>query len=220
VEAVRSIRIHLPDRPGALSSIGTALAVHGVNIARLHVVSHEGETVIDDLDLAATSAHAISRAIAGFHHDVRVECFDSAMGDPVLAVAHGIGAVAAAASCEAALQALAGWALSVVRADAGAIFEVAAAGVRPVAGAPSGALSTVQSAALRAAAESDAGAALPPAAEGPPLRLPASRLSTPLPPAWELRSCSPSRAVRRCRSPPAKLPAWPPSRRPPGASLP
>jgi hypothetical protein len=153
VEAVRSIRIHLPDRPGALSSIGTALAVHDVNIARLHVVSHEGDIAVDDLDLTAESTRAIDRAIAGFHPDVRVEWFDSALGDPVLAAARGLGAVACAPTRDAALQAFAGWALNVVRADAGAVLEVTPDGIRPVAGAPLGGLSQAAAAAIRRATE-------------------------------------------------------------------
>ncbi|WBL36266.1 ACT domain-containing protein [Tepidiforma flava] len=62
---VRSIRITMPDRPGALSAVTTALAAHRVDIVRLDVVSHEGEYVVDDLLLEAATAEDIGAAIGG-----------------------------------------------------------------------------------------------------------------------------------------------------------
>jgi hypothetical protein len=156
MDVVRSIRIHLPDRPGSLSSISTALAVHEVNIARLHVVSHEGPTVIDDLDLTATSAQAIDRAIAGFYPDVRVECFDTTLGDPVVSVARGLAAMASAANGESAMQALVGWALSVVRADVGALLHVTDGAITQLAGAHLAAFSPREVSAFRSVAENGA----------------------------------------------------------------
>jgi hypothetical protein len=153
MEVTRSIRVHLPDRPGALSSISTALAVHDVNIARLHVVSHEGPVVIDDLDLTAGSERDIDRAIGGFYPDVRVEMFDSTLGDPTLSVAEGLAAIATAATDESAQLAMAGWVLSIVRADAAALLSVTESDVTHAAGAPLAELAAIEAAAVREAVE-------------------------------------------------------------------
>ena len=135
MEAVRSIRIHLPDRPGSLSSISTALAVHDVNIVRLRVVSHEGATVVDDLDLAAATENDLDRAIAGFYPDVRVERFERTLGDPVASASRAFAAIAAAPTLDAALRELAAFAPDIVRADSGVLFEMRAGALTGVAAA-------------------------------------------------------------------------------------
>src|SRR5512143_3097134 len=96
--AYRAIRIHMPDRPGALSAISTALAAHQVDIVRLDVVSHEGSTVVDDLVLSAASQEDIGSAIGGFHPEVSIRTFDEIIGDPALEMGTALGSVAASPS--------------------------------------------------------------------------------------------------------------------------
>lgn len=113
----RAIRIQMPDRPGALSSISTALAAHQVDIVRLDVVSHEGEMVVDDLLLAAACQEDIGGAIGGFHPEVSVRTFEETAGDPALEMGTALGHVAATASIENARAAAVAGAVRLGRAD-------------------------------------------------------------------------------------------------------
>lgn len=115
--AYRAIRIHTPDRPGALSAISSALAAHQVDIVRLDVVSHEGATVVDDLVLAAAGQEDIGRAIGSFYPEVSVRTFDEVTGDPALQMGASLGAIAASSTIGGARESLLQGALHVSRAD-------------------------------------------------------------------------------------------------------
>ncbi len=124
----RAIRIHMPDRPGALSAISSALAAHQVDIVRLDVVSHDDSTVVDDLVLAAVSQDDIGRAIGGFYPEVSVRTFDEVSGDPSLESAAGLRAVASASDITSAREALLRGAIRVSRADNALLLSVTSAG--------------------------------------------------------------------------------------------
>lgn len=124
----RAIRIHMPDRPGALSAISSALAAHQVDIVRLDVVSHDDSTVVDDLVLAAVSQDDIGRAIGGFYPEVSVRTFDEVSGDPSLEIAAGLRAVASASEITSAREALLRGAIRVSRADNALLLSVTPAG--------------------------------------------------------------------------------------------
>lgn len=135
MEVIRSVRVYLPDRPGALSAVTAALASHGVNILRLRVVSNDEGVAVDDLELAAGTTHEIETAMAAFPPDVSAITLGAGLGDPVLAATRGLGAVATAPNRGIAEQRLAGWALSVLRADAASLVAVTESGARHVSGA-------------------------------------------------------------------------------------
>jgi hypothetical protein len=113
----RSIRIQMPDRPGALSAVSTALAVQGVNIVRLDIMGHDGDSVVDDLLLSGPDLESIGRAIGSFQPDVTVRTFDEAGGDPTLMLGEGILAAAAARDRSQALDAVLQHARVLARAD-------------------------------------------------------------------------------------------------------
>ena len=122
--AYRSIRIQMPDRPGALSTISAALAAHGVDIVRLDVVSHEGSLVVDDLLLGAANPEDIGAAIGSFYPEVTVRTFESLVGDPALEVGNSLGRVAAAGSVDGArAEAIAG-AARIGRAEGAVLLRV------------------------------------------------------------------------------------------------
>ena len=135
MELIRSIRVYLPDRPGALSALTAALASHGVNILRLRIVSSDEGVAVDDLELAASTTHEIETAMAAFPTDVSAITLGAGLGDPVLAATRGLGAIATAANRGIAEQRLAGWVLSVLRADAASLVAVTESGARHVSGA-------------------------------------------------------------------------------------
>ncbi len=124
----RSIRVHMADRPGALSAITAALAAHGVDIVRLDVVSHEGETVVDDLYLSADDEEAIYRATHSFYGDVAVRGFESAGGDIPNAMATALAAIAAARSPVEAAGLTAAGALTVVNGDEALLLRCSSSG--------------------------------------------------------------------------------------------
>jgi hypothetical protein len=124
----RAIRIQMPDRPGALSAISTALAAHQVDIVRLDVVSHEGDLVVDDLVLGAASQEDIGAAIAGFYPEVTVRTFDDIAGDPALEMGTTLGHVAASASVETARAAALVGATRIARCDDALLLRATAAG--------------------------------------------------------------------------------------------
>lgn len=126
--AQRAIRIHMPDRPGALSAISSALAAHQVDIVRLDVVSHEGATVVDDLVLAAASQDDIGRAIGSFYPEVSVRIFDEVTGDPARQMGSSLGAVASGRGVENAREALLQGALRIARADDAVLLRAAPGG--------------------------------------------------------------------------------------------
>ncbi len=131
----RSIRITMPDRPGALSAIATALAAHRVDIVRLDVISHEGDVVVDDLLLEAESAQAIGAAIGAFWPDVAVRTFDAPFGDAAVEMGMVIGAVTGAPSPSEARSRLAAGLVRSMRADRGAVVRlIDTGGFVPVAG--------------------------------------------------------------------------------------
>ncbi len=138
--AYRAVRIQMPDRPGALSAISAALAAHRVDIVQLDVVSHEGETVVDDLLLAAGSAHDIGAAIGGFHPDVFVRTFDSIAGDPALEMGRGLAEVAASTSLSEGRVAARLAAARIARAESAILMRLTDAGgfemLGPGVGAP------------------------------------------------------------------------------------
>lgn len=113
----RAIRIHMPDRPGALSAISSALAAHQVDIVRLDVVSHEGETVVDDLILSAATQEDIGRAVGSFYPEVTVRTFEHISGDPALEMGDTLRAIAAARDLAEARSALLRGAGRLARAD-------------------------------------------------------------------------------------------------------
>lgn len=119
--AYRSIRIQMPDRPGALSAISTALAVHGVDIVRLDVVSHVGDDVVDDLFLSGSSQDAIGQAIGSFQPDVIVRTFDGNSGDPALEMGLGLTAAARAATAQEAIESVRSHGLVLGRADTASV---------------------------------------------------------------------------------------------------
>lgn len=119
--AYRSIRIQMPDRPGALSAISTALAVHGVDIVRLDVVSHPAGDVVDDLFLSGPSQEVIGQAVGSFQPDVIVRTFDQMSGDPALEMGLGLAAAARAAAPGEALEAVRTHGLVIGRADTAAL---------------------------------------------------------------------------------------------------
>lgn len=135
MEVIRSIRVSLPDRPGALSGVTAALAAHGVNILRLRIVSNEDGVAVDDLELSAAAVTDIETAMAAFPPDVSAVTLGAGLGDPVLAATRGLGAVATAANRGIAEQRLAGWVLSVLRADAASLIDIDEQGARHVSGA-------------------------------------------------------------------------------------
>lgn len=120
----RSIRIQMPDRPGALSAISTALAVQGVDIIRLDIVGHNGGMVVDDLLVAGPSQEAIGQAIGSFQTDVVVKTFEDTGGDPTLTMADGLMGVARSPNGSAALESTMAHARKLGRADA--VFVAAA----------------------------------------------------------------------------------------------
>ena len=122
--AYRAIRIQMPDRPGALSSISTALAAHRVDIVRLDVVSHEGDAVVDDLVLHAASQDDIGAAISGFWPEVTVRTFDGIAGDPALEMGTNLARVAASVSIEQARAATLTGATGIIRADAALLLRL------------------------------------------------------------------------------------------------
>jgi hypothetical protein len=119
--AYRSIRIQMPDRPGALSAISTALAVHGVDIVRLDVVSHPGNDVVDDLFLSGASQEVIGQAVGSFQPDVIVRTFDQMSGDPTLEMGLGLTAAARASTASDAFEAVRSHGLVIGRADTAAV---------------------------------------------------------------------------------------------------
>lgn len=119
--AYRSIRIQMPDRPGALAAVSTALSVQQVNIVRLDVVGYHEGMVVDDLLVSGPDQEHIGRAIGGFQHDVVVRTFDETSGDPALQIADGLVAIARARGRDEALQRLLDSALRIARADSVAI---------------------------------------------------------------------------------------------------
>jgi hypothetical protein len=136
--AYRAIRIHMPDRPGALSAISAALAAHQVDIVRLDVVSHEGETVVDDLMLAASSQDDIGRAIGGFYPEVTVRTFEEHTGDPALEMGTSLGAIAASPTVDQSHAAALNGAKRIVRADDAYLLRAEeAGGLKTVAGSTS-----------------------------------------------------------------------------------
>lgn len=134
---VRSIRITMPDRPGALSAVTTALAAHRVDIVRLDVVSHEGEYVVDDLLLEAATAEDIGAAIGGFWPEVSVRTFDAPVADPAVEMGRAIAAATGAPTrVDAAARAVSGI-IRVMRADRAAVLRcIDTGGFVPVAGLP------------------------------------------------------------------------------------
>ncbi|MEO8541296.1 MAG: ACT domain-containing protein [bacterium] len=130
----RAIRIHMPDRPGALSAISTALAAHQVDIVRLDVVSHEGSTVVDDLILSAGSQEDIGHAIGGFYPEVTVRTFEEISGDPALEMGTALGAIASSPTIDQSHSATLQGANRIVRADDALLLRASGAGdLKPVA---------------------------------------------------------------------------------------
>ena len=113
----RVIRIAMPDRPGALSAVTASLAAHGVDIVRLDVVSHDGESVVDDLLLAAGSAADIGSAVAGFLPEVVVRTFEGLPGDPTIEMGNGLRGIALAQTVVDAQMSLLMGAASLLRAE-------------------------------------------------------------------------------------------------------
>ncbi len=126
--AYRSVRIQMPDRPGALSAISTALAANTVDIVRFDVVSREGATVVDDLFLTAATQDEIGAAIGSFHADVTVRTFDGQSGEPAIEMGTGLLEVAEAPTVVAARLATAEGARRLARADAAVLLRAAADG--------------------------------------------------------------------------------------------
>jgi hypothetical protein len=126
--AYRSIRIQMPDRPGALSAISAALAAHGVDIVRLDVVSHEGLSVVDDLFLAAETQDDLGRAVGSFLPDVTVRTFEGMAGDPALEMGEGLARCVTAETVEGCREASVLGAQQLARGDAGAFLRASADG--------------------------------------------------------------------------------------------
>ncbi|OAI39041.1 hypothetical protein AYO38_08380 [bacterium SCGC AG-212-C10] len=122
--AFRSVRIRMPDRPGALSAISTSLAAHGVNIVRLDVVSHEGAVVVDDLHLGAQTQEDIGAALASFRPEVEVRNFDTMTTDPVLELATALTSISRALTPTLALAAVAEGARRLLRGNMGIVMRL------------------------------------------------------------------------------------------------
>lgn len=134
----RSIRVQMPDRPGALSTLATALAAHGVDIVRFDVVSTEAGSVIDDLYLAGPSAEMIGAALASFRPDVLVRTFETEPREPSRVLADGLVETARARSSDAAVAAAAEGARLLARADVAAYLRATPDGDIRVLAGPSG----------------------------------------------------------------------------------
>ncbi|MDZ7726834.1 MAG: ACT domain-containing protein [Dehalococcoidia bacterium] len=119
----RSIRIQMPDRPGALSAITTALAANGVDIVRLDVVAHGDGDVVDDLFLSAPSQESIGSAVGSFQSDVAVRTFEDEAGDPALEMGAGLGDIAAATDSGSALERIRSHGRTLARASHTAVFR-------------------------------------------------------------------------------------------------
>lgn len=125
----------MPDRPGALAAVATALAAHRVDVVRIDVVSHEGDVVVDDLVLRAERAEDIGEAIGGFWPEVTVRTFDVPAGDPALEMGLAIAGVLAAPGPAEARRKLAAATARLLRADRGAVLRALDTGALvPVAG--------------------------------------------------------------------------------------
>jgi hypothetical protein len=118
----------MPDRPGALSAVTASLAAHGVDIVRLDVVSHDGESVVDDLLLAATNASDIGAAVAGFLPEVVVRTFEGLPGDPTIEMGSGLRGIAIAPTVGEAQMSLLMGAASLLRADHAVLLTAAPGG--------------------------------------------------------------------------------------------
>lgn len=136
--AFRSIRVQMPDRPGALSTLSTALAAHAVDIVRFDVVSSDGDTVIDDLYLSAPSQEMIGSAIASFRPDVLVRTFESEPREPARVLADGLIAAASAVTTADAAAATAEGARLLARADVAALLRATPSGNIEVLAGPEG----------------------------------------------------------------------------------
>lgn len=134
---VRSIRIAMPDRPGALSAVTAARAAHRAAIARLDAVSHEGELVAVDRLLAASSAEDIGLAVGGFWPEVSVRTLNAPVADPAVEMARATAAARGAATrVQAASRAVRGI-IRVMRAGRAAMLRcIATGGLAPPAGLP------------------------------------------------------------------------------------
>jgi len=134
----RSIRVQMPDRPGALSAVSAALAAHGVDIVRLDVVSTNGGTVVDDLLLGASSLAAIGNACGSFPGDTIVRTFDETAGDPALEMGFGVHRVATAPTVQAARDAAIESARHLLRGDAAVLLRATEGGCMSVVSGPAG----------------------------------------------------------------------------------
>ncbi len=134
---VRTIRVTMPDRPGALAAVTTALAAHRVDVVRIDVVSHDGDVVVDDLVLRAARAEDIGEAIGGFWPEVAVRTFETPAGDPALEMGRAIAAVTGAQGGVEARRKLARAVTAVLRAEGGVVLRALETGaIVPVAGLP------------------------------------------------------------------------------------
>jgi hypothetical protein len=139
----RSIRIQMPDRPGALSAISTALAVQGVDIVRLDIVGHNGGMVVDDLLLSGPDQQRIGQAIGSFQSDVVVKTFEETSGDPTLEMGDGLVAVARSGSPGEALDLVGRHGRRLARADDVFVGEAQQDGSIAIRGTEPGQMATV-----------------------------------------------------------------------------
>jgi hypothetical protein len=111
------IRIHMHDRPGALSQICLALASHDVNIVHLDVVSSGDGTVVDDLVLEGKSAGDIARAVKSFLGGVTIASLPSETSEPMIEFGTAIARMGSSPNAISALDEMARGAGRFLRAD-------------------------------------------------------------------------------------------------------
>ena len=127
------LRLELPDRPGGLALVATALARHGVDILRVEIVEQDGALAVDDLLVRGGDLDA---ALASLEPEVQVVAREprAELPDAGLAMAAACAAVTGARSLGEARRRLLESALPLVRADSAALLRDAGHGwLRPVA---------------------------------------------------------------------------------------
>ncbi len=133
------IRIHMQDRPGALSQVCLALASHGVNIVHLDVVSTGEDGVVDDLVLEGKQPGDIARAVRSFLADVTVAPLPGITEEPLVAFGTAIARMGGSGDVNTALDEMARGAGSFLRADKAVMLRLKPGSGRfisPLAGVP------------------------------------------------------------------------------------
>ena len=133
------VRIHMQDRPGALSQICLALASHDVNIVHLDVVSAGEGTVVDDFVLEGKAPGDIARAVKSFLAGISVASLPGEPSEPLMEFGAAIARMGASPDQNSALDEMARGAGRFLRADQALVLRLKPGTGRlmsPVAGLP------------------------------------------------------------------------------------